>query len=134
MDWRMAMGDLSIADDIIDGVKSALADVGETSVITIISDQVVDVDNPGATPDQTQTDIPLEAFLFEYDEHYMPGTSVEQGKTLCLLDLSTLTDEQIASISIGNYLSDGTTQYTINNTNPIVVAGKTVTTILQLGV
>jgi hypothetical protein len=126
------MGDVSIAADIIEGVADAMADVGSTRTLRLITYGDVDPDDPTAPPTEVLDDNDLEALLFEYNEKYMPNTSIEEGETMCIVSIQDLTDDQVDEIIPGNYLIDGSTTYSISAVNPIEVAGITVTAILQL--
>lgn len=126
------MGDLAVANDLIAGVKDALAVVGDTATFRIENVGTIDPNDPGADPGTTPEDVSLEAFLFDFDNTYFPDANIEQGSTMAILDLSELTEPQIDEIKIGNKLTGIGVEYTITNTNKIQVAGKTVTFILQL--
>jgi len=126
------MGDLSIAQDLLEGVADALGDLGATRTLRLVSVPSLDINNPGGARVETLDDEDLEALLFEYEDKYMPGSSVHDGNTLAILSIINLTDAQVALVQPGNQLLDGTRRYEITKTNPIEAAGVIVTIIIQL--
>jgi hypothetical protein len=126
------MGDLSIAQDLLDGVVDALADLGDTRTLRIITVDPVDPLDPGAAPVETVEDVSVEALLFDFDKKYMPEANVIEGGTMALLSVDPLTDAQVEAIVPGNFLMDGSKAYDIVKTNPIEAAGVIVTVIVQL--
>ena len=126
------MGDLSIAQDLLDGVVDAMADLGTTRTFRIITVEAIDPDNPGAAPVETPENVSVEALLFDFDKKYMPEANVTEGGLMALLSIEPFSDAQVSAIVPGNFLVDGSKVYDIVRTNPIEVAGVTVTVIVQL--
>ena len=128
------MGDITIAQDILDGVADALGDLGDTRTFRIITTPTVDKNNPGETPIETKVDIPVEAVLFDFDEKYMPNANILEGESMAILSIDPFSDVQVDAIVPGNRLidNDSTTIYEIIKANPIEAAGIKVTVIIQL--
>lgn len=126
------MGDLSIAQDILDGVADALNDVGASRVLRILTAGALDPENPGAGAPQTTTDLTVTAILTDYEEKYIDGTLVLDRDKQAVISLSGLSSIQIAGIKPGNFLVDGSEVYKIIRPKKYEVAGVTVATILQL--
>lgn len=126
------MGDVTVAQSVIEAVTSALAVVGDTRTLRIVSYGSVDPSDPGAGGGQTTQNFPVEGLLYEYEERLRNGTTVLDGDRRAILDLSTLTQIQIADIQPGQYVIDGSETYTIVNVDIVEVAGLVVTAIMQL--
>lgn len=128
------MGDITIAQDILDGVADALGDLGDTRTFRIITTPDYNLNNPGETPTETDEDVSVEALLFGFNIEYMPEANIIEGELMSILSIKDFTDAQVASIKPGNRLldSDDTTIYEIVKANPIEVAGIVVTVIVQL--
>jgi len=126
------VGDINIAQDLLGGVMDALVDLGAKRTLKLISVPAIDTVNPGAERSETWDTEDLDALLFEYEDKYMPGSSVRNGSTLAILSIIELTDAQVSLIKPGSRLVDGQTEYEIIKTNPIEVAGIIVTIIVQL--
>lgn len=128
------MGDTSIAQDILEGVASALGDVGDTRTLRIVNYDVIDSNNPGAAPTVTNDDTPVEALLFDFDEKYMKGANIIEGDTMAIIDLSVLSEAQKEVLAPGTKFIDSNVNYDIVKLNPIEVAGIMCAVILQLKV
>ena len=126
------MGDLSIAQDLLEGVAEAMEAVGDTRTLRIITVEPINVDDPGAAPVETEVDLEIEALLFDFDKKYMPGANVLEGGLMAILSITTLTDEQVAAIVPGNFIIDGSKEYDIVKAVPIEASGVVVTIIVQL--
>lgn len=126
------MGDVSIAEDLLDGVVDAMANLGSTRTFRIITAGALDPNNPGAEDADTVENVSVEALLFDFDKKYMPEANVTEGGTMALLSIKPLTDVQVAAIVPGNFLVDGSKAYDIVKSNPIEAAGVIVTVIIQL--
>lgn len=126
------MGDVSIAQDLLDGVVDALDAVGSTRILRIITVDPIDPNNPGAAPVETPENVNVESLLFDFDKRYMPEANVTEGGLMGILSIEPLTDAQIEAIVPGNFIVDGSTEYDIVKTNPIEAAGVIVTVIVQL--
>lgn len=126
------MGDASISADIITGIGDAMADIGWALKVRSIEYPPVDPDHPGATPIETLVDTDFEGLIFDFDEKYMPGTTVIEGDMIVLVSVEGMTVDKIASIKAGNYIIDGSEIYSIIKTAPIRVAGATVVVIAQV--
>ncbi len=126
------MGDVTIAQDLLEGVEDAMADLGATRTFRIVTYSAPNPSDPGAAPTETPEDVTVEAILFDFDIKYMPKSSVEEGSTLALLSIIDFTDDQVNSLVPGNFLIDGTTTFTIAKARKIEAAGIQVTVILQL--
>lgn len=126
------MGDVTIAQDLLEGVQDALADLGSTRVFRIITYSTPNPSSPGAAPSETLENVNVEAVLFDFDTKYMPGSTALEGKTLAILSIIDFTTAQLAALKPGNYLIDGTTKFSITKVREIEAAGILVTVILQL--
>lgn len=126
------MGDISIAQDLLDGVVDAMADLGATRTLRIITVDPIDPLDPGAAPVETVENVNVESLLFNFDKRYMPEANVTEGETMALLSVEPLTDAQVEAIVPGNFLVDGSKMYDIVKANPIEAAGVIVTVIVQL--
>lgn len=126
------MGDVSIAQDLLDGVVDAMADLGTTRTLRLITDDPVDPLDPGASPVETLENLSVEALLFGFDKKYMPEANITEGEVMALLSINPLDDAQVAAIVPGNVLIDGSKNYEIVKAQPIEAAGVIVTVIVQL--
>lgn len=126
------MGDTTIAQDLIDGVADAMATVGDTKTIRIVTEGSLNPSDPGAGKPRTPEDLSVEAFLYDFEDEYVDGTTVLKGDRKAIIDLSQLTSVQIAGIKQGHELIDGSESYKIVAKNPIEVSGLTVTIILHI--
>jgi hypothetical protein len=126
------MGDQAIADSLLDGVESALAAVGSTRQVKIITDGVIDPADPGAGPAKTEETVDVEAILYDYADQYVNNTSILAGDRRALISIKPLTTAQRAGVATGNRLIDGTKEYSIVDHEDIETAGIPVTIILQI--
>ena len=126
------MGDVTLAQSVIEAVTSALAVVGDTRTLRVVAYGSVDPSDPGAGGSQTIQNFQVEALLYEYDERLRNGTTVLDGDRRAIIDLAPLTQLQIADIQPGQYVIDGSETYTIVNVDLVEVAGLVVTAVLQL--
>ncbi len=126
------MGDVSIAQDLLDGVVDAMADLGTTRTLRLITVDPVNPLDPGASPVETNEDVSIEALLFGFDKRYMPEANITEGEVMSILSIDPLTDAQVAAITPGNILIDGSRNYEIVKAQPIEAAGIIVTVIVQL--
>lgn len=122
----------SISDDIISGIKDGLEDLGWNLTLQGIAYGSVNIDNPGAAPLETSFSKDFKGLVFDFDEKYMPGSTVEEGDRMVLVSVDTLTTQEIAAVKPGNYIIDGSEIYSIIKTAPIKVAGATVVVIAQV--
>lgn len=126
------MGDVSIAQDLLDGVADALADVGDTRTMRIITEGSLNLSDPGAGKPRTPEDFLVEALLYDYEDDYIDGTTILAGDRQALLSVEPLTSGQISGIKQGAKLIDGSEIYSVISTNKIETAGIIVTIILQI--
>ena len=126
------MGDTTIAADILEGVADALADVGTTRTLRIITAGSLNPSNPGAGPSQSTSDVSVEAIITDYEEKYIDGTTVLDGDKQAVIDLSTLSSVQIDGIRPGNFLVDGSIIYNIMRPKKYEVAGVPVAVVVQM--
>lgn len=126
------MGDLSIAQDLLDGVVDAMADLGDSRFFRMVTVDPIDPLNPGAAPVETVEDVPVECLLFNFNKKYMPEANVTEGDTMALLSVEPFTDDQVTAICPGNFIVGGSKVYDIVKSNPIEAAGVIVTVIVQL--
>jgi hypothetical protein len=126
------MGDISIAQDILEGVTDALADLGNTKKTRTVSVGPLVPGNPGAGGTQTVTDTDVEAIISDYDERYVDGSTVREGDRQAILSIGPLSAAQIAAIKPGARLVDGAQVYSVVRTKLPEVAGTPVVAILQL--
>lgn len=126
------MGDLTIAQDLIDGVQDVMSVVGDTRTLRMLVDSPRDPLNPGAAPTRTPTDFNLEAFLFDFDESYFQGANSVDGDMMAIIDINTLSGAERESVDVGNQIIDGSNTYEVTAVNKIEFAGVAVTYVLQL--
>ncbi len=126
------MGDLTVAQDLLDGVDDVMEVLGDTRTFRIVSIPDIDINNPGETPTETIDDTDIEAVLFAFDSEYMTGANILDGSLMAILAISALTDDQVAQIQPGNRLIDDETVYEIVKSSPVEAAGVQVTVIVQL--
>lgn len=126
------MGDTSIAQDILEGVADALDAVGDTRTMRIITEGALDINDPGAGRPRTPEEFGVEAFLYDYEDEYINGTSILKGDRKAILSIEPLTAAQISGIKQGAKLIDGSDIYTVEGTEGIETAGITVTIILHV--
>lgn len=126
------MGDVNLAQDLLDGVTDALDDVGDTRTMRIITEGLLNISDPGAGRPRTSEDFPVEAFLYDYKDEYIDGKVVLKGDRKALLSIDPLTSAQISGIKQGAKLIDGSDTYTVVSTEKVETAGVTVTIILQI--
>lgn len=126
------MGDLTIAQDLLEGVAEALGTVGNTRTLKLITYGAIDIDNPGAAPTRLDEDVPIDALLFDFEQEYMPKANVLEGSTMAILSIIDLTDVQVSEIIPGNKLVDGTETFEIISALEVEASGVPVTFIIQL--
>ena len=126
------MGDLSIAQDLLDGVEDVMFEVGDTRTLRMLTDSVRDPLNPGAPPTRIATDFDLEAYIYDFDEQYFPGANSIDGDLLAIIDIMTLTEAQREAVDVGNQVVKGSTVYEVTARRRIEFAGVAVTYVLQL--
>lgn len=126
------MSDLTISADIISGIKDAMNDLGSTLKLRVMTYETMDVNNPGADLSQSYTDTDFEGLVFDFDEKYMPGSTVLDGDKMVLVSVDGMSVDTIKSIQPGNYIIDDSENYSIIKTAPIRVAGVTVVVIAQV--
>lgn len=126
------MSDNTLATDIILGIEEAMRDAGWGLVLRSVEYAQVDPDNPGAATSETTVDTDFDGLVFDFDEKYLPGTTVVEGDKMVLVSVEGMTVDKIASIKAGNYIIDGSEIYSIIKTAPIRVAVATVVVIAQV--
>jgi hypothetical protein len=126
------MGDLSIAQDLIDGVADAMADLGASRTVRIFTEGALTPGDPGAGGARTPENLSVEALLYDYEDQYIDETTVLSGDRKAIISIGPLTVAQIGGIEPGSLLVDGADIYTIVKTGEIEVAGVVVTMILQI--
>lgn len=126
------MGNSDLTTDLIQGVADNMAEVGSTRILRLLTESAIDVNDPGAAPTITLEDIPIECFLFDFIQEYMPNASVINGGTMALLDMTGLTEAQYDQIEPGNEIVDGSKVYNIILTTKIEADGVPTMFIVQL--
>jgi hypothetical protein len=126
------MGDLTIAQDLLDGVADALADLGATRKVRVIARGALTPGDPGAGGAQSATDFDVEAVIVGYDERYVDGTAIRAGDRQAILSIGPLSAAQVAGLKPGARLVDGAHVYSAVNANVPEAAGTPVVAILQL--
>lgn len=126
------MSDITLANDIILGIGEALGDAGWLLKLRSIEYGQVDINNPGAGAAEIVSDVDFDGLVFDYDEKYMPGTTVIDGDKMVLGSVEKMTQEQVSNIKPGNYIIDGSETYSIIKASPIKVAGLPVVVIAQV--
>lgn len=126
------MGDTSIAQDVLDGVADALADLGDTRTVRIFTEGSLNLSDPGAGKPKTPEDVPVEALLYDFEDEYVDGETVLKGDRKAIVDIGQLSAAQLSGIKQGSMLIDGSDNWTIVSKNDIEVAGIIVTIILHI--
>jgi hypothetical protein len=126
------MGDMTIAQDLLDGVADALADLGSTRQVRIITRGALTPGDPGAGGAQTVVDVNVEAVVAGYDEKYVDGTTIQVGDRLAILSIGPLSTAQVAALKPGARLIDGIQVYSVVAANIPEAAGTPVVAVLQL--
>lgn len=126
------MADSTIPLDIISGIKDGMEDLGWGLKLKIITRGGIDPSNPGAGPTETIDLVDFDGLVFDFDEKWMPGSTIEEGDQMVLITVDKLTEDNLKGIKPGNYIIDGTQIYSIIKSKPIKVAGKVVVAIAQV--
>jgi hypothetical protein len=126
------MGDPTLAQDLLDGVTDALADVGDTRTLRIFTEGALTPGDPGEGKPRTYEDVAVEAILYDYKDHYIDETTVKTGDRKALIAINPLSVPQVAGIKQGAKLIDGSDVFTVVNVEKIEAAGILVTVILQI--
>lgn len=127
------MSDPTISADIISGIADAMGDIGwDTLKIHSVSHSSIDINNPGADSSQIIHESTFSGLVFDYDEKYMPGTTVLEGDQMVLISVDGMTEETIQQFKPGNSIIDGLKNYSIIKSAPIKVAGSVVVIIVQV--
>jgi hypothetical protein len=126
------MGDTSIAQDILDGVTDALADLGDTRTVRIFTEGSLDPGDPGAGRPKTPEDVPVEALLYDFEDEYVDGKTVLKGDRNALIDIGQLSAAQLSGIEQGSLLIDGSDNWTVVGKVEVEAAGVTVAVILHV--
>jgi len=93
------VSDLTISADIISGIKDAMSDLGSVLRLRIATYGNMDLDNPGADLSQSYTDVDFEGLVFDFDEKYLPGTTVVEGDKMVLVLIFTEDQVQLAGLN-----------------------------------
>lgn len=126
------MSDATLASDIILGIEEAMKDAGWLMKLRSVEYAAIDPNNPGASATETTVDTDFNGLVFDFDEKYLPGTTVLEGDKMVLVSVEGMAVDKIAGIKSGNYIIDGSEIYSIIKTAPIRVAGSTVVVIAQV--
>jgi len=126
------MGDITITQDIIEGIVDIMVEVGWTIILRSNVYGAVDIENPGAAPSETIVNTPFEGFIFDIEDKYFNGTSILKGDRNLIVSIDGFTPEQIAAIAPGNYIVDSSDIYSIISAELINVSGLTATVIAQI--
>jgi hypothetical protein len=130
------MGDITLAEDVKEGVADIMSEVGSTHTFRIIEYSAPSPTNPGAAPTQTIDDTDIEAYTFDFIQEYMPTANVLEGELMGILSIAPLTEEQISKIKPGTELIELPAPYTetykIVKSDLIRIAGIGATAIVQL--
>jgi len=126
------MGDLTIAQDLLDGVADALADLGATRKVRVITAGALTPGDPGAGGAQSTADFNVEAVIVDYEERYADGTVVRAGDRQAILSIGPLSATQVAALAPGARLVDGSKTYSVVSANLPEAAGVPVVAILQV--
>lgn len=126
------MSDVTLATDIILGIEEAMRDAGWLLKLRSIEYGQVDPNNPGAPTSETTVDTDFNGLVFDFDEKYLPGTTVVEGDKMVLVSVEGMAVDKVKSVKAGNYIIDGSEIYSIIKTAPIRVAGSTVVVIAQV--
>lgn len=126
------MSDLTLASDIIMGIEEAMRDAGWVMQIRSTQYGSIDPAHPGAAVTETVIDTNFDGLVFDFDEKYLPGSTIEDGDKMVLVSVDGMIDSIIQSIAPGNYIIDESEIYSIIKTAPIKVAGSTVVVLAQV--
>jgi hypothetical protein len=127
------MGNADLAQDFLIGMADLIeVEMGKLVTLRAVTYGDIDTDNPGAARTETIVDAPVNCFFFDFDEMYMPGSSVVEGGTIAVISLNGLTETTVNNIKVGNYIIENTDVYSITNTRVIEVAGTDILRIIQL--
>jgi hypothetical protein len=126
------MGDLTIAQDILEGVADALADLGTTRQVRVTAFGALTPGDPGAGGAPVDTDFDVEAVVADYEEKYVDGAVIRAGDRQAVLSIGPLSAAQIAALAPGAKLLDGPSVYSVVSANVPEVAGVPVVAILHV--
>lgn len=126
------MGDLTIAQDIIDGVADVMEAVGAVRQLRIFSYGALTPGNPGAGGTETSSSVNIDAVIVDYTDQEINGSTILAGDRQAIIHIGNLTALQLAGIKSGSQVLDGTTVHRIISTQLVEVSGLTVLAIVQL--
>lgn len=123
------MGDVSIAQDFLDGVEDLVATLGQTvTLVREVTGDYVDQTKPTKGRVITKETASVEAVLVDYKEEDIDGTVILRGDRLVVVDLKNTT---IQPDLFSGVIIDGVEWQTVNIERPYV-AGIPVTAFLQV--
>ena len=120
------MGDTTIAQDILEGVKELLAELGSTRILRVIT-KTEDPEN-STNVLSVNTDVDNETYFYDYESKYINGTTVKEGDKQALIDLLTFGQDP-KSIDC---IIDGTEVWKVIKTFPTEIAGIGAVVVLQI--
>ena len=126
------MGEPTTAQDYLDAIACVMEDLGTTRQVRIVTYGSLDVNNPGAGKPQSTTDYNVESLIYDYEDKYVDGATVQHGDRVAVIDIDPLETSVISLIKSDAKLVDGSTIYTILNVMSVEVAGEKVTIMLHL--
>lgn len=93
------MSDLTLASDIILGIEEAMRDAGWSMLLRSIQRGSIDQNNPGAAPTDISVDTAFDGLVFDFDEKYMPGSTVLDGNMMVLVSVDGMSESLIQTIA-----------------------------------
>ena len=126
------MSDPTTAQDFLDAVTEVLDSLGSTKSVRVIAYAALDANNPGAGRTQTPTDYSVEAIIYDYDDKYVDGSTIQQGDRAAVLSIDPLDSSVVELIKPNAKLVDGSTIYAIVDVKATEIAGEKVALFLQL--
>lgn len=114
-----------IRQEMINAIARSIEIFGAARTLRVVAQGAIDPDNPGTPPPKVETDIPVNAFLYDYAEQYIDGTTVRRGDRIAIFHTRDLTIPQLLAIGSADYsyLIDNTIQYTVVHANLLEMNG-----------
>jgi len=120
------MGDTTIAQDILEGVKELLAELGSTRILRVIT-KTEDPEN-STNVLSVNTDVDNETYFYDYESKYINGTTVKEGDKQALIDLLTFGQDP----KLIDCIIDGTEVWKVIKVFPTEIAGIGAVVVLQI--
>lgn len=123
-----------LRQEMINAIARNIEVFGTSRTFRVVAQGAVDPNNPGTPPGTTETDIPVNAFIYDYEEQYIDGTTVRRGDRIGIFHTRDLDILQLIAIGSADYsyLIDGSIQYTVVSANFIEMNGQPIMFKMQL--